>query len=61
MRSCDLFVFVPYFDIVAEQEGGTHITPLVDDLLICAEQSPIPITRIRSVIEVAHGEIFDGA
>ena len=55
-------MFVRYFHSVAESEGGTHITPLVvDELPIRAEESPISITRFRSVIEAAHGEIFDGA
>ena len=38
-----LLMFVRNFDIVAELESGTHITPLVDKIPLCAEESPITI------------------
>lgn len=37
------FIFVRHFNIVAELEGGTHITPLVYEIPMFAEESPITI------------------
>ena len=36
-----LFMFVRNLDVVAELEGGTHITPLVDEIPNFAKESPI--------------------
>lgn len=38
-----LFMFVHNFDIVAESEGGTHITPSVDKIPVFAKAFLITI------------------
>ena len=38
-----LLMFVRNFDIIAEVESGTQITPLVDKIPLLPEESPITI------------------
>ena len=42
-NSVILLIFVRTFDVVAEFESGTHVTPLIDKIPLLPEESPITI------------------